>query len=161
MSKYSDFKDWVDGVNALSDEERLALIKSSMLLPEFGGDEAITDQDESTRTPRFLEDAVAAIMYADHVTAKMQAEIDARQAAFEAQADTVGRLLHALHSTTEADGLLVIAGLNMRVNRLQVGNARYTKLRRLNVVQFQALYKQAVRGDLPFDELVDQIGGAK
>jgi hypothetical protein len=101
MSKYSDFKEWVDGVNALSDEERSALIKSTMLLPEFGGDEAITDQDESTRTPKFLEDAVLAIMYADHITAKMQAEIDALKAAL-ADAELRECKQLALYSKAEA-----------------------------------------------------------
>jgi hypothetical protein len=133
-----------------------------------GIEEGFDDNEQIADAVEWVEDAanrLAEFEQDNHMQAikieKMQAEIDARQAAFEAQADTVGRLLHALHSTTEADGLLVIAGLNVRVNRLQVGNDRYTKLRRLNVVQFQELYKKAVRGDLPFDELVDRIGGAK
>lgn len=51
-----------------------------------------------------------------------------------------------------------IEQLRAENERLKVGHDRYEILRRLNVVQFQALYTRALQSPIPFDELVDILG---
>jgi hypothetical protein len=62
-----------------------------------------------------------------------------------------------LYSEAQAE----IERLQAEVERLKVGHRRYEILRRLNVVQFQALYTKALQSPIPFDELVDMLGESK
>ena len=54
-----------------------------------------------------------------------------------------------------------LAEAQAEIERLKVGHDRYEILRKLNVVQFQALYTKALQSHLPFDELVDMLGESK
>jgi hypothetical protein len=79
MSKYSDFKEWHDAFEAdISDVSVVQAVKQLGLDSEG----EIRSEVESGKID--IEDvlsAVTSILYADHVTAKMQAEIDALRAA--------------------------------------------------------------------------------
>ena len=66
--------------------------------------------------------------------------------------------LSALRTAAIADAA-EIEQLRAENERLKVGNDRYEILRKLNVVQFQALYTKALQSHLPFDDLVDILGG--
>ena len=68
--------------------------------------------------------------------------------------------LSALRTQAIADAA-EIERLRAEVERLKVGNDRYEILRKLNVVQFQALYTKALQSPIPFDELVDMLGESK
>ena len=74
--------------------------------------------------------------------------VDMRSELVEAQAE-----LAALRTQAVADAA--------EIERLKVGHDRYEILRKLNVVQFQALYTKALQSYLPFDDLVDILGGSK
>lgn len=54
-----------------------------------------------------------------------------------------------------------IERLKAEVERLKVGHDRYETLRKLNVVQFAALYTKALQSPIPFDDLVDELGESK
>ena len=41
--------------------------------------------------------------------------------------------------------------------QMEVGFARYEKLRKLNVPEFQKLYVEAMNGEKSFDQLVDEL----
>ena len=108
----------------------------------------------------------------------LRAEVDNRKAAHEATADSFARILAALdhasaasivhHLNGEGACLQMINDIRYRIEqvtaeieRLKVGHDRYEILRKLNVVQFQALYTKALQSHLPFDNLVDMLGGSK
>ena len=54
-----------------------------------------------------------------------------------------------------------IERLRAENERLKVGHDRYEIVRKLNVVQFQALYTKALQSPIPFDKLVDMLGELK
>lgn len=109
---------------------------------------------------------------------RLRAELDKRKAAHESTADSFTRILAALdhaspasvvhHLNGEGACLQMINDLRYRIeqvavenHRLKVSHARYETLRKLNVAQFQALYTKSLQSPIPFDELVDMIGGSK
>ena len=66
--------------------------------------------------------------------------------------------LSALRTQAIADAA-EIEQLRAENERLKVGHDRYEIVRKLNVVQFQKLYTKALQSHLPFDNLVDILGG--
>lgn len=79
MSKYSDFKEWLDAFEADISDVAVAQVVKQLGLASEG---EIRAEVESGKID--IEDvlsAVTSILYADHVTTKMQAEIDALKAA--------------------------------------------------------------------------------
>ena len=42
------------------------------------------------------------------------------------------------------------------IERLQVGNARYEKVRLWTVIPFEAAFLESIRGGRPFDQIVDE-----
>lgn len=54
---------------------------------------------------------------------------------------------------------VIIQTLRDENRKLHAGHRRYEILRKLNVVQFQALYTKSLQSPIPFDELVDMMGG--
>ena len=108
----------------------------------------------------------------------LRADVDNRKAAHEATADSFSRILAALdhaspasivhHLNGEGACLQMINDMRYRIEqvtaeneRLKVGHGRYEIVRTLNVVQFQALYTKALQSPIPFNDLVDILGGSK
>ena len=77
---------------------------------------------------------------------------------YEPETDGSGEWLIAVMTDDAAGEYVRFDEAQAEIERLKVSHARYETLRKLNVVQFQALYTKSLQSPIPFDELVDMLG---